>query len=69
LTSKQFALDMSKLGQILPFHNTNVFFIIIISLVYFCGLFNDDFSFANYITSNGMMVDELERIWKEPVMV
>jgi hypothetical protein len=36
-----------------------------IKMYLFCGIFNDAISISGYITSNGRMIDELERISKE----
>jgi hypothetical protein len=36
-----------------------------IKMYLFCGLFNDSVSISDYIASNGRIIDELERIWKE----
>jgi hypothetical protein len=37
-------------------------------IIIFSGIFYDAFSVADYITSNGRMLDELERIWKKVVL-
>jgi hypothetical protein len=37
--------------------------------MFICGLFNDAFSSSDYIASNGRMINELQRIWKEAIVV
>lgn len=36
--------------------------------VFVCGLFNNSISSSDYTVSNGSMINELERIWKDVVM-
>jgi hypothetical protein len=37
--------------------------------LFICGLFNDAVSNSDYIVSDDRVVNELDRIWKEAVMV
>jgi hypothetical protein len=35
------------------------------NILFICSLFNDVASSSDYIVLNGMMINELEMIWKE----
>jgi hypothetical protein len=37
--------------------------------LYSCDLFNDAVGNSDYLASKGRMIDELQRIWKQQVVV
>jgi hypothetical protein len=68
---KNTLLERYVIGKISNNPLKPTFFIYFVYKIYLfvCGLFNNAVSSSDYIASNNMMVNELERIWKEAVMV